>query len=112
MDDPVVALRGSKETIERNIVRIVCTWLILGLPLAFRKGQLDRSIEWIGVSISHNWRQVVVEIPKEKVDELLTIVNGFLCANMLAAKRLRQFAGECVNISTVILVWRPFLSEF
>ena len=48
VDDPCFALRDLEQTRDRMVALIVLVWRSLQLPLAFRKGCLGATVDWIG----------------------------------------------------------------
>ena len=48
VDDPLAALRGSKEDRMVSAAMMVLVWEALGFKLAFAKGQLAQTVTWIG----------------------------------------------------------------
>ena len=111
VDDPAFAVRGSQAQQAQTVIRVVLTWLVLGLPLAFHKAQLSASIVWIGFQICKLSDRVYVEVPAQKVDEMLELTRDIASKNVVSVRVLRSYAGKCVNFSSVVHVWRPFLDE-
>ena len=55
--------------------------------------------------------EVIVSIPREKLDDLLGIVNDMLGKNVVAIRAVRQLAGKSNHFASLVYVWRPFLSD-
>ena len=53
----------------------------------------------------------MVSIPREKLDDLLGIVNDTLGKNVVAIRAVRQLAGKSNHFASLVYVWRPFLSD-
>ena len=111
VDDPIFAVRGTRRDQHRLIVRIVLAWMVLGLPLAFKKARIGNPVDWIGFQIHQQRDRVIGSIPKEKMQDLLEGTLSLMKGNVVAAKELRSYAGKLVNVSNLILQWRPFLEE-
>jgi hypothetical protein len=111
VDDPAVAVRGTKRQRDRSLVMLALCWLVLGFPLAMPKVQRGKQVEWIGSEFKLTREQVQAIIPQEKCDEILEIIQRFRSANVLSAKELKSFVGKLVHISGTILAWRPFVNE-
>eukprot|EP00971_Amphidinium_carterae_P253867 5039905-Amphidinium_carterae.1 len=42
VDDPLATIRGDVPTVHRRIATLILAWRLLGLPLAFHKGQFGQ----------------------------------------------------------------------
>ena len=52
-----------------------------------------------------------MSIPREKLDDLLNIVEDMLGKNVVAVKAVRQLAGKSNHFASLVYIWRPFLSD-
>ena len=50
VDDPSYAVRGTPAHCQMQVAHCILVWLTLGVRLAFKKGQLGPSVNWIGAS--------------------------------------------------------------
>ncbi len=48
VDDPLAALSGTPERRRLLAATIILVWSVLGFDLAFAKGQLGKTVTWIG----------------------------------------------------------------
>ena len=56
VDDLVLSVGGLQDQRVRVIIRTILRWLILGLKLAWRKGQRGSSCEWVCAYV-HPWEE-------------------------------------------------------
>ena len=63
VDDPAIAVRGTKQERDEIIAITVLIWLILGFKLAFPKAQRGTDLIWIGGQIQITHEAVIVSIP-------------------------------------------------
>ena len=74
VDDPWVALSGSPDQCARMTAVLVIVWRILGVGLAFGKGQLGDRVNWIGASIAiESYKTILVSITKARLEELAEV---------------------------------------
>ena len=111
VDNPILAVRGSPAQRARTVVRVALAWMVLGLPLAFHKGRLSSAVVWIGFQATKFRDRVDIEIPADKVAEMLVLTREVASKNVVGERALRSFAGKCVNFASVVHMWRPFLEE-
>jgi hypothetical protein len=83
----------------------------MGFQLAFHKAQYGQLIEWIGFQIQVLLDRVQVIIPPDKIEELLELINKYIDGSVISVKELRSFAGKADHIASIILTWKPFVSE-
>ena len=105
-DDPWVALKGTRTYVDRATATIILTWLALGFPLAFDKGQRGHQICWVGHDVHLDVKRKVVtaSIKAEFLAELLKTTQGMMARNVLSAKEVRAYAGSANHVAT--LLWR------
>ena len=65
VDDPLAMVRGTHSERRHHITILVLLWRALGLPLAFKKGLLGRSVGWIGLFLEVKEHSVDVTISAE-----------------------------------------------
>ena len=111
VDDPCVALRGTKAQRDRAAAIIVVVWSLAGFPLAFRKAQRGSSITWIGCAIGAESDHIAASIAQEKVEELRDLTLEHLRGNIISLVALRSYIGLVNHFATLLFVWRPFLGE-
>ena len=98
VDDPALTVGGTRKQRSRIMIRTVLVWLLIGLKLAWKKGQRGNTGEWVGAYF-RPWSRnkvdgVVVGITKERAIQL-----GKACKRLLnrgdtaPVPELRQLAG-------------------
>ena len=111
VDDPTLAVRGTVQERAQTVVRVTLAWLVLGLPLALHKAQFASAFVWIGFQLSKLADGVEVEIPGEKIEEMLVLTRDISAENVAGEKELRSYASKCVISSSIVRMWRPFLDD-
>ena len=81
VDDPAVCARGSPEGVEEAFDILLLWWLVLGLPLAWKKGSVhmnEQPYDWIGVHfIPTAQGEVHMELPKQFLRDFLEALRPF-----------------------------------
>ena len=103
--------RNSPYPVVRTMVRIVISWSVMELPLAFKKAQFGRRVPWNGFLIEKLADRFVATVPEEKIKEISDIGAEFLTHNVESYADLRSLAGKLDNLSSLIPILRPFLDE-
>ena len=93
---------------------LITGWLVLGVPMAFKKAKMAQKLQWVGVVIHAMApsQTVLLEVPEEKLDELRHITLDFGRHNVLKKKAVRTYVGKLEAIASVLYTLRPFLREF
>ena len=115
VDDPIVALRGITTTRRRAAACIIAFWAVLGGKLAYQKGQMGKSVEWIGASLTADRvkAKTSVRIPARKHAEVLDLIQGVLheARGMVKADVVRQIAGKASWIAGLLPQLKPFVRQ-
>jgi hypothetical protein len=109
VDDPLAMIRGTVAERRRLIAMLILLWRALGLPLAFSKGCLGRSVGWIGLVVEVQVHSVIVTISAARIAELLSLTVEALAGNVVSRKWLRSYAGKANSFASILVFWRPFL---
>ena len=79
VDDPAITVCGPPEVVTASIDAVLVWWLVLGLPLAWKKGKLYGQHEehvWIGVLYKVLDEGLIsVEIPVEYLRDLAVMLR-------------------------------------
>ena len=96
VDDPILALRGTPEQIEDMAAKILLLWSVLGLQIAWKKGTLSHTTDWIGANVTVNVEslQVTVQVPAEKIAEWKTLADSLLTKQVVTKTELQKFTGK------------------
>ena len=60
LDDPIIAMRGSRKEVEIEVTLAVLMWRCMNVDLAFLKGQVGTAITWTGHDISINMQELSI----------------------------------------------------
>jgi hypothetical protein len=109
-DDPIGTLRGLPAQRRRMCAVLVVAWLVLGLNLAFAKGQLGPEVTWTGHLIAYRMQtHIFVTIKDEFMTDFRATTDAIQKQNVISIKDLRSYAGRANHIANLIWAWRPFL---
>ena len=115
VDDPAITVGGATADIHKKIDLLLLWWLVLGIPLAWKKGSLhfdQEPHEWIGVRYS--WctnGDVKMELPPAYLDELALILEPFCSTTSSSTwKDAERMVGKAGRVAQVVPAARPFLS--
>ena len=109
VDDPHVTMRGTPDRIKFNTVKLLAIWMALGFPIAFKKIAHGPAINWIGsrFTAACDERLVRVEVPQDKVMELIAITKEISSKNVIAHRQLKgRFLGVIVEVHMLELSCR------
>ena len=112
VDDPLITLpNGSGQGIETLTRILLCTY-VLGYPLKLAKASAGHSVKWIGatINVDNANKHVVVTIPQDKVEKLLSECKAMLKSPVTGVRSLRSLAGSLSFVAGLVPVMRPFLS--
>ena len=70
VDDPAMALRGSKTQRDESIATVILLWSSLGFDLSYAKASRGRAVSWIGSDIRIGRTWIKASIKDERVKEL------------------------------------------
>ena len=110
VDDPWLAFRGTQMQCHRMAATVIVAWRILGIDLAFSKGQLGDQINWIGATLSvESSTSIAVTIVKSRLDELADLSDEISSKNTVSLRVLRSYTGKCQSMASILVTWRPFV---
>ena len=114
VDDPGMCLPGKLEEAVRELTSVLLWFAISGFPVKLEKAEGGKSINWVGATITavDKDEEVVVTIPKEKVEKLQATTLNFLKRPVVGHRQLRSFAGSLSFVAGLVPHLRPFLSTF
>ena len=91
-----------EQTSHEELVRSYgADYRLLGFDLSFHKAQRGTTVTWIGGLIEIKPHEVIVSIPREKLDDLSNIVEDMLGKNVVAVKAVRQLAGKSNHFASL-----------
>ena len=109
VDDPILAMRGSRWLRDRLVALVVVIWRCLGFPLSFRKGQRGSSVTWIAASLSVKNGSVSCGVKEEIVRDVKALTAEILQSNLVSTKQLRSYTGKVQCVASLVFMVRPFL---
>ena len=115
VDDPIVVFTGSKEEVEASMDVWLLWMLVLGVPLAWKKGSVkwgQEAHDWIGVTFTPKKPgEVHMELPQAYLDELLEILDPFCKSEGHASVRdAEKLVGKAGRVAHIIPTARPFVA--
>ena len=112
VDDPLLVFPGVGGQAPEWLAKILVFTKTLGFPLKLSKAHAGLEVKWVGatIKVDNKERTVKVAIPEDKLQKLLTQVNGFLKAPVVGTRALRSFAGSMAFVAGLVPVLRPFLA--
>jgi hypothetical protein len=111
VDDPIACVSGTRECRELNLATLIVSWLALGFPLSFKKGQVGPVVTWIGATLRISSEGVVASIKDSIIQDLTKQVEEALSGNVISRKALQSLAGRANHVASLLHVWRPFLQQ-
>jgi len=112
VDDPIAAVQGKKREITRALDMLMLWWLVIGMPLAWRKGTLSyHSHAWIGVLYAPcGAAGVTMTLPPEYLAELLELLAPF-CAERgtRPLKDAIRLVGKAGRVAHIVPMANPFV---
>ena len=117
VDDPAVTLLGTASQQQEAIDILVLWWLVLGIPLSWKKGSFTPASQkhtWIGVDFIVRESHAVLSLPEEFLVNLLALARKFANPNVKVAtlKEAQEICGRAGRVGQVIPEAKPFVSSF
>ena len=106
VDDPLLAVRGSKQERARRLLITLVFWSALGARLALHKLHRGTTVPWIGAELQVTRGGVRVQLDKARTESLLAKVEEALGGRGLV-KGLRSLAGELSWVAGLVPQVRP-----
>eukprot|EP00974_Lingulodinium_polyedra_P010716 1033279-Lingulodinium_polyedra.AAC.1 len=107
VDDPNVAVAGTRAQRERHAAVVLATWSAVGARLAWPKARLGKDLQWIGARYIVGEDDVTATIGEDRIAKLSDEVSRAQGARGLAFN-LRRLAGELSWVAGVAPRVRPF----
>ena len=111
VDDPATAVVGTAQKRDRIVVMIIVVWHTLGFGLAYAKAKRGATVNWIGGELVIAKNNVTVNIPEDRVQDLLNLTDELGKSNVTSIKDLRKFTGKAASLASLVDVLRPFISD-
>ena len=92
VDDPIWGLAGTKEQNLRSVDMILMYWLLLGIPLSWKKGSFNNALTpytWIGVEYSVTVPGLArMAVPQPFIDSVLKDLAEFTSTHKAVAAHI------------------------
>ena len=111
VDDPILAVSGSRATRDRCIVKVLLAWLALGFILAWHKAQRGRTATWTSAKLTILPTGVKAEIKDEIIQAVWSDAKRFRDLNVIPVKELRTFTGRVIHVASLLFAWLPFVRQ-
>ena len=113
VDDPVVSMSGTELEIERSFDLIILWWLVLGVPLSWKKGSVvDARVRhtWIGVDFDMKDDGIAtMRLPDKFAEDLVEQLAPFCSDSGHSARKAAEVVvGRVSRVAQVVPEARPF----
>ena len=88
---------------------IILVWESLNFQLAYQKGQLGRSIDWIGGFLVVQRDGVRAKVKQTILEDIVVDLIRILSANLVSKKELHSLVGKLGLAAGLLVTMRPFL---
>ena len=113
VDDPALTVSGTTVQTQASVDLVVLWWLLLGVPLSWKKGALFQQTEphtWIGIVYSLSPDGAIMRLPEKFVEELLVLLEPLAkVSGSIALSALDVIIGKCARVAHVVPSARPFV---
>ena len=108
VDDILATLDSRSSPIYASMIVLMC--MCLGVPLSWKKTQLQSTVVWIGWEIStYHW---TVTLTAEKRASILEDLNELLRVHKIPLKLLERLTGKLLWVTSAWHQLRPSLNPF
>ena len=109
VDDPVIAVAGSKDVRDHSLALILVFWISCGARLAWKKAALGPTVKWIGATYKVCKKGIRAFIDKARLKDLENKAVAILEEKGITFD-LRSFTGEMSWVAGIVPRLRPFVS--
>jgi hypothetical protein len=111
VDDTLAQAAGNKDRTRLLFTCLLLWWTVLGAKVAWQKGAIGKQVDWIGASLQHTEKAIIVSIKQEILISFSDLIKNFLGSNVVRTKALRSLCGKGAFIAGLVTVIRPFVAE-
>ena len=97
-DDPCAAIRGTPRRVKLIATVLALFWRALGWQLSYHKGQLGKTVDWIGFTFKITADGISVEIKADFMSEFRKSVVELLRLPKVSLGEVQSFAGRANHI--------------
>ena len=114
VDDPIVSVRATQDKAMETFDVVILWWLVLGLPLSWKKGTLSRGSEvhrWIGIDYTLSPDGAIMRLPPQFVADLLVLLEP-VCRpwGSISMHDLDGLIGKAARVAHVVPSAKPFVA--
>ena len=106
VDDPVLSCIGSEQAAKLSIDLVILWWLLLGIPLSWKKGAIyshEQEHRWIGIIYSLVDDGARMRLPPDFVQELLVLLKPLRQARgFVKIAELDVVVGKAARVAFVV----------
>ena len=113
VDDPAIAMVGTKAWALREGTLPLLWWLVLGLDLAWRKGYFGVGRhDWIGVSYNFTPDGVTMELPTTYIEQTIEALKPLTSARgTVSVKQVQKSLGKAARIAYILPDTSAFIAS-
>ena len=111
VDDPCMAVTGTKADRDIRIAAVAVLWNALGFPLSYRKAARGMEVTWVGGTFTLSREMVALRVKRAILEDLESQVGQALASNVCSRKLLRSLTGRASHVASVIWPLCPFLQQ-
>lgn len=111
VDDPLAAIRGTPSERRLYVAITVLVWVAIGFTLAYAKGQISRTVAWIGGMITVDANGVKATVKESITEDILLDLARSLATNIVSKKELHSLLVKLSHAAHLLIVMRPFLDR-
>ena len=109
VDDPLAAISGTPERRKLIATAIILIWTVLGFQLAFAKGQLGKTVTWIGGTLQCETWGVLATVKESIINDICDDLKRFRGLNLIPKKELHSLVGKLSHAAGLLIIMRPFM---
>ena len=109
VDDPIIIAKGSAQTRQLGVAKILLVWMCLGMRIAWHKAQTGTTVTWTSATFMVCANSVVTKIKDEIIQHIKLALLEYDTLNVITEKSLRKFTGRAVHVASLIFGWQPFV---
>lgn len=102
IDDVALMIRGSLETRNLQLAKVLYVLAAFGVQVAMGKGERGRRVQWIGTTFEIHTHEVVMGTPQKMVQEVKETLANWTGKGMVPTKELRAFLGKLSWIAGIV----------
>ena len=115
VDDPAAVAWGERLQRKTTFALLVLFWLVLGLPLSWKKGAVYQGVDmhqWIGVRFTIIGRGIArMTLPPGFITEFLDLCRAFLSTKLLSVAQANALTGKAGRVADILPLTRPFVAS-